>query len=82
VSKRAKAGSLADLESRVEARKRELIAELVEHKMSVRHGAAEARDRIRGRLAELARMMKNDVHSGWAKIGDAARLELADWVTR
>jgi hypothetical protein len=52
--------STSDLETRVQARKADLIAEIIEHKKnSSRYGSAEAIDRIKGRLAELAHIVKD-----------------------
>jgi hypothetical protein len=61
-----------DLDIRVEHRKRELIAEIIEHKKnSSRAGAAAAIDRAKVRLSELARIVKA-----------GARVELDEWMTR
>lgn len=63
----------ADLETRVENRKRDLIAEIVEHKKnSSRAAAAEAIDRAKARLSELARIVKDG----------ATKLKLDEWMAR
>ena len=66
-----------DLEARVEARKRELIAELIEHKKSLRSGAADAIVQLRGRLTELTQIT-NENPAG----GRAARDALEAWIAR
>lgn len=72
-----------DLETRVENRKRELIAEIVENKKnSSRPAAAEAIDRAKARLIELARILKEGVVDGWANLDPSARLKLDEWMTR
>jgi prephenate dehydrogenase len=51
----------ADLEARVANRRRELIAEIIEHKKnSCRYGAAEAIQRLSDQLGELASFVKQD----------------------
>lgn len=73
----------SDLETRVETRKRELIAEIVENKKnSSRPGAAEAIDRAKARLSELAHIVKEGVVDGWANVGPAAKLKLDNWMAR
>jgi hypothetical protein len=72
-----------DLETRVENRKQELIAEIVEHKKnSSRPGAAEAIDRAKARLSELAHIVKEGVVDGWANVGPRAKLKLDDWLAK
>ncbi|MEP6860700.1 MAG: hypothetical protein ABJE66_08785 [Deltaproteobacteria bacterium] len=68
-----------DLESRVTARKRELIDEIIEYKKGSRLDAAEAIDRIKDRLAELAHIVKD----GSAGVfDDRARVRLTAWMAR
>ncbi|HSD87921.1 MAG TPA: hypothetical protein VLB44_10425 [Kofleriaceae bacterium] len=72
-----------DLETRIESRKRELIAEIVEHKKnSSRAGAAEAIDRAKDRLSELARIVKEGVVDGWANVGPRAKVKLDEWMAK
>ena len=72
-----------DLETRVAHRKQELIAELIEHKKNPsRAGTAEAIDRIKARLSELAHIVKEGVVDGWANVGPKARHRLDDWMSR
>jgi hypothetical protein len=72
-----------DLETRVESRKQELIAEILEHKKnSSRAGAAEAIDKIKARLSELAHIVKEGVVDGWANVGPKAKLKLEKWIEK
>lgn len=73
----------SDLQTRVENRKRELIAEIVEHKKnSLRPGAADAIDRAKARLSELAHIVKEGVVDGWANVGQTAKRKLDEWMAR
>lgn len=81
--KRPTATLASNLEARVENRKRELISEIVEHKKnSSRACAAEAIDRAKARLSELAHIVKEGVIDGWANVGPSAELELDEWMAR
>ena len=72
-----------DLETRVENRKRDLIAEIIEHKKnSSRPGAAEAIAKAKARLSDLAHIVKEGVVDGWANVGPAATLKLDEWMAR
>ena len=63
-----------DLETRVENRKRELISEIIEHKKNCsRAGAADAVERAKARLSELANIVTAGVVDGWANVGPGAR---------
>lgn len=71
------------LEAQVTARRAELIAEIIEHKKnSSRMGAAEAVDKLKARLSELARIVKEDVIHGWVNVGPKARTRLNEWMAR
>jgi prephenate dehydrogenase len=71
------------LETRVLARKAELIAEIIEYKKnSSRFGAAEAIDRIKVRLADLAQIVKDGVADDWAKVDPKAKLRFDEWLAR
>jgi hypothetical protein len=71
------------LETRVLARKAELIAEIIEYKKnSSRSGAAEAIDRIKVRLADLAQIVKDGVVDDWANVGPKAKLQFDEWLAR
>ena len=72
-----------DLETRVANRKRELISEIVDHRQNVsRVGSAEAIDRIKARLSELAHIVKEGVVDGWANVGPSAKLKLDEWMAK
>lgn len=72
-----------DLETRVENRKRELISEIVEHKKNIsRAGAAEAIDKAKARLSELAHIVKKGVVDGWANVGPDAKRRLDEWMAK
>ena len=63
----------SDLEIRVENRKRDLISEIVEHKKnSSRAGAANAIERAKARLTELAYIVK----------AGSQKLRLDEWMAR
>lgn len=79
----ATAAKPPDLETRVEKRKRELIAEIVEHKKNCsRAGAADAIERAKARLTDLARIVKEGVGDGWANVGPGAKLKLDEWMAK
>jgi hypothetical protein len=72
-----------DLQTRVENRRRDLISEIVEHKKnSCRSGAADAIDRGRARLLELAHIVKEGVVDGWANVAPGAKLRLDEWLSK
>lgn len=72
-----------DLETRVENRKRELIAEILEHKKnSSRFGAAEEVDKLKARLSELAHIVKEGVVDGWANVAPGTRGKLDAWIAK
>ena len=74
---------MSDLETRVARRKQELISEIVEHKKnSSRAGAAEAVDKIKVRLSELADIVKHGMVGGWADVGPSTKLKLDAWIER
>lgn len=68
-----------NLEMRVTARKTELIAEIIEHKMnSSRILATEEINRIKVRLGELAHI----VNDGWSNMDPKAKLRVTEWLAR
>jgi hypothetical protein len=72
-----------DLETRVANRKLELISEVIEHKQnSSRAGAAEAIEKAKARLTELAQIVKEGVVDGWANLSPSAQLKLDEWMAR
>ena len=71
------------LETRVLARKADLIAEIIEYKKnSSRFGAAEAIDRLKVRLADLAQIVKDGVVDDWTNVGPKAKLQFDEWLAR
>lgn len=71
------------LETRVLARKAELIAEIIEYKKnSSRFGAAEAIDRIKVRLADLDDIVRDGVIGDWANVGPKAKVRFDEWLAR
>jgi hypothetical protein len=77
------AATLADLESRVESRRLELISEIVENKKnSSRANAAVAIDNAKARLSELSHIVKEGVVDGWANIGPIAKRRLDEWMAK
>src|SRR5689334_1041776 len=81
---RERSGQLmTDLETRIEDRKRELIAEIVEHKINIsRPRAAEAIDKAKARLSELAHIVKQGVVDGWANVSPNTKLKLHEWLAK
>ena len=74
---------MTDLETRIEDRKRELIAEIVEHKINIsRPRAAEAIDKAKARLSELAHIVKQGVVDGWANVSPNTKLKLHEWLAK
>ena len=72
-----------DLESRVANRKRELIAEIEEHRRNLsRPGAVVAVDIIKARLSELAHIVKQGVVAGWANVSASTTLKLDEWLAK
>jgi len=73
----------SNLEARITYRKQLMIAEIVEHKKNCsRVGAAEAVDKLKDRLSELAHLVKASMVGGWANVGPSATLELEEWIAR
>jgi len=72
-----------DLEGRVADRKRELIAEIIEHKKNIsRVGAVASIEILKARLHQLAHIMKAGVGDGWANVRPAAKRRLDEWIAR
>ena len=67
-----------ELRERIEARKLELLAKYSELRTKARHETADARDRIRVQLDEVARHLRN----GWDKLNDEVRSNLNTWLER
>jgi hypothetical protein len=76
----APAISEPDLESRVAARRAELIAKLVELKADTRREAIEGRDKLKAKLSELAHIVKWGIVDGWASLGGPVTHKLDQWL--
>ncbi len=76
----APAISEPDLESRVTARRAELIAKLIELKADTRREAIEARDKLKAKLSELAHIVKWGIVDGWASLGGPVTHKLDQWL--
>jgi hypothetical protein len=71
---------LSSLESRISARRMELIHKIHELKTDTRVGAVEARDKLKAKLSELAHIIKEGVVDGWTSLGDIAQRKLDHWL--
>ena len=69
-----------DLESRINTRRNEIIARLVELKAERRIVAGKARDQLKAKLSELRQILKQGVVDGWASLGDIAKKRLEHWL--
>jgi hypothetical protein len=69
-----------DLESRITARRAEIIARLVELKADTRSEAAETRDKLKAKLSELGHIIKQGVVDGWANLHDVVKQRLDHWL--
>ena len=69
-----------DLESRIKARRAEIIARLVELKADTRIEAVETRDKLKAKLSELGHIIKEGVVDGWANLGELAKQRLDHWL--
>jgi hypothetical protein len=75
--------SPSDLETRVETRKRALIAEIIEYKQnSSRASSVEAIGRAKARLNELAHIVKLGVADGGATFSPATTRKLDEWTKK
>jgi prephenate dehydrogenase len=70
----------ADLESRIDQRRAELIATLGELRADLRLATTEVRDRMKARLSELAHIIKVGVVDGWTNLGDTVKHKLEHWL--
>jgi hypothetical protein len=70
-----------DLQSRINERRAELIGVLGELKTDMRLGAAEARDKVKATLSELAHIVKWGIIDGWANLGSPVTHRLEHWLT-
>jgi hypothetical protein len=69
-----------DLESRVSARRTELIAKLVELRADTRTAAVEARDQLKAKLSELAHIINQGLVDGWASVSNPVTHKLDRWL--
>lgn len=69
-----------DLESRIKTRRAELIKVLADLKSDTRIEAAEARDKLKAKLSELAHVLKWGVVDGWASVGEPLTQKLQQWL--
>jgi hypothetical protein len=69
-----------DLETRINARRAELMAKLAELKADVRIEAVEASDKLKRKLSELTHIIKEGVVDGWANLNDTVKSKLDRWL--
>jgi hypothetical protein len=74
------AASAADLESRIQQRRGEMIATLGQLRADSRLAATEVRDRLKAQLSELAHIIKVGVVDGWTNLGDTVKHKLEHWL--
>ncbi|HEX7836615.1 MAG TPA: hypothetical protein VF469_04080 [Kofleriaceae bacterium] len=74
------ASSEPDLQSRIKVRRVELVERLRELKTDKRREAAEASDKLKAKLSELAHILKWGVVDGWANLGDGMKHRLEHWL--
>jgi hypothetical protein len=74
------ASSGPDLESRITARRAQLVAQLRELRTDRRLEAGEAGDKLKARLSELSHILKWGVVDGWASLGDKVKHRLEHWL--
>lgn len=72
--------SEADLESRIQQRRAELIATLSQLRADPRLATTEIRDRMKARLSELAHIIRVGVVDGWTNLGDTVKHKLEHWL--
>jgi hypothetical protein len=75
-----RASSEPDLESRIRLRRAELFVRLRELRGDSRFEAAEARDKVKAKLSELAHFLKWGVSDGWGSLGVAVKRRLEHWL--
>jgi hypothetical protein len=74
------ASSEPDLESRIKARRAELVAQLRSLRADRRLEAGEAGDKLKARLSELTHILKWGIVDGWASLGDVLKHRLEHWL--
>jgi hypothetical protein len=70
----------ADLESRIKARRAELIDKIGGLRGDRRREATESRDKLKAKLSELTHMLKWGVVDGWASLGTPLTSKLEEWL--
>ncbi len=70
----------AELESRIELRRAELIGRLGELRADTHLAAVEARDLLKAKLSELAHIIKRGVVDHWTNLSDTVTHELEHWL--
>jgi hypothetical protein len=71
---------VADLQSRINERRAELIDKLRGLREDKRPEASESRDKLKAKLSELSHMIKWGVADGWASLGAPLRTKLEQWL--
>ena len=74
------AASAADLESRIQQRRGEMIATLGQLRADSRLAVTEVRDRLKAQLSELAHIIKMGVVDSWANLSDTVKHKLEHWL--
>ena len=69
-----------NLESRIRLRRAELFVRLRELRADRRFEAAEARDKLKAKLSELAHLLKWGMSDGWGSLGDNVKRRLEHWL--
>ena len=69
-----------EVESRIQVRRAELVAQLRELRADRRLEAGEAGDKLKARLSELSHLLKWGVVDGWASLGDKVKHRLEHWL--
>jgi hypothetical protein len=75
------APSEVGLEARINVRRAELIAKLIEIRGSAHLDSVDAGDKVKARLSELAHIMREDVVDGWSTLSDTVKQRLDRWLT-
>ncbi len=69
-----------ELETRVTSRRAELIEKLVQLKPDLTIEGAEVRGRLKTRLSQLGRIIKEGVVDGWANLNAGTTSKLDQWI--
>ncbi len=76
----SRASAEPDLESRIRLRRAELFVRLRELRTDRRSGAAEARDKLKAKLSELAHLLQWGISDGWENLRDNVKRRLEHWL--